>query len=200
MIGKGIGAAGVAALLLLGACATAKLPDVTPLAIVEGLPMELAAYKRRPHVTDFEARGMAGGGASVNYDPMSGEPVVATVYVYDRGQVRQPEGGESPDVAQELQLSTIELQTLAQRGHFQSVQPDVGMDVKDPSGAFRIRCATFRIGQKTGAMTGDAVCVTVRNGRFVKIRLTEGITSEPAGAGMLASGFMSSVLDVMPPQ
>ncbi|WP_372621513.1 hypothetical protein [Falsiroseomonas sp.] len=133
--------------------------------------------------------GGAGLGVSVRYVPANGERMIATVYLYDRGQFRQPEGGDSPDVLQELRAAAAELNAVARMGRYRSVAFDTGMDVGP------IRCANFRIVQQDGATTGDSVCVTIQHGRFVKVRLTSWSPPDSTAAGIAAAGLTSTVLD-----
>jgi hypothetical protein len=192
--------AALIALLLLTGCAAPNAPQTRATAGPSGasdaardagaLPSELEPFRRTGEVTNLELLpGGAGLGASARYVPANGERMIATVYLYDRGQFRQPEGGDSPDVMQELRTTTAELNAMARMGRYRSVAFDTGMDVGP------IRCANFRIVQPDGATTGDSVCVTVQRGSFVKVRVTSWSPADSTAAGILAAGLTSMVLD-----
>ena len=159
------------------------------------LPSKLAGFRRAGTITDFERLpGGAGAGASSRYAPATGERVAATVFMYDRGRPRQHEVGGGPEVAEELRMAASELNALARMGRYRSVSFEAGMDVGSPSGASSMRCAKFRIVQPDGLVTGDSICVSVGRGSFVKVRVTALTSPEPAVAGLLGAGLMSTVL------
>jgi hypothetical protein len=186
--------------LLLAACAGSPGggggtgPDAA--AELTALPAELLSMRRVGTVTDYrQLTGDAGLGASVRYEPTSGENAIAMVYIYDRGQRRAPEGASSPEVEAELRQATGEILAVLRLGRFRAVKPEAGITVSGPDGLPGIRCAIFRIIQSSGQETGDGVCVTVRRGRFMKVRLTSAISADPLITGVLASSFAMALID-----
>lgn len=195
-------ATSIAVLLLLAGCAAPGAPDGaiaaasgTPLQAIEALPAELGMLRRAGEAVDFERRpGGAGLGASARYLPANGERINVTVYIYDRGRLRGPEGGESPDVVQEVRSASAELNLAAQTGMYRSAKFDTGLDLRRGSGPIEMRCANFRVVQRDGAATGDSVCVAVQGRRFVKLRLTMWNPPDPTVAGVMAMAVLSQVI------
>lgn len=138
-------------------------------------------------------------GASVRYVPANGDRVAATVYIYGRGQYRQPEGGDSPDVIQELRATVAEMNEMVRLGRYRSAVFETGMDWQATPTSRSMRCTTFRITHQNGATTGDSVCIAVKRGKFVKVRTTSGNPPEPAIAGVLAGQMMMMVLEAQAP-
>ena len=166
----------------------------TALGTVEALPAELAGFRRVPPVIDYDRDAPGRGlGASVRYEPANGEHMRATVYLYDRGQVRQPEGAGSPDVAEELRLAVAEVGASVRAGLYRAVRPGAGMTGGQPSDPGSVRCVTFQVVQRDGSPTADAACVAVNRGRFVKVRVTAWDLPDPAAAGVVAAGLLSQV-------
>lgn len=192
------------ALLLLTGC-SASVPReaaelngnasvlATPSRAIAALPAELAGFRRTGPITDYEQLpGGAGLGASARYVPIGDERMVATVYIYDRGQPRRVDGGDSPEVAQELRSVAAEMNAMALAGRYRSVASAAAR----PGGeALGTRCTNFRVVQQNGALTGDSACVSVQRGAFVKVRLTAWTQTDPAVAGRVAAGLLSAVLD-----
>lgn len=58
-----------------------------------------------------------------------------------------------------------------------------------------MRCLNFHVVLHDGVATGDSVCVSVRHGAFVKVRLTAWAPPEPAVAGIVAARLLSAVLE-----
>lgn len=185
----------LAALLVPPAAAQPVTPaDASaPARAVAALPSELPGFRRVGEVTDFERRpGGAGLGASVRYRPTGAERIVATVFVYDRG-LKDLTGAAEAAVAEELRAAHAELDGVARMGRYRSVAADQGLAMTGPGGT--VRCATFRIVQQDGQTTGDAACVAVRAGRFLKVRITNYDSADPAVAGLLAGSIAGTVLD-----
>jgi hypothetical protein len=190
----------IALMLLLGVGAaqaadekTRQGPSAAALAL-ESLPQELGAYRRSGAVRDLDRlRGGAGQGAVLRYIPRNNERIIASVIVYDRGRHRAPEGGQNPDVNQEVRAAIDELHAVQRMGHVRSVAFATGMDISGNSQSGSMRCANFRVIQQDGAPTADSVCITVQNGRFLKIRLTSWVSPEPMSAGMFAAALLSAV-------
>lgn len=195
------------ALLLLTGCgasvpreetaSTGNPPARTaPVRAITELPPTLAGFQRTGATTDYERLpGGAGMGASARYVPASGERVVATVYIYDRGQPRRADGGASPDVAEELRAASAEINAMVRAGRYRSAAPAAAMSVGEAPSATSLRCVNFRVVQQDGVATGDSACVSVQHGAFVKVRLTAWAPPEPAIAGLFAAGLLSAVLD-----
>jgi len=183
-------------LATLGGAAAQDPQGPSPEALaVEALPATLGGFRRTGPVVDFERRpGGAGLGASARYVPSSGERMIATVILYDGGQTRRPEGGGGPDVLQHLRAAGGDLNEMVRLGRYRAVEPQGGMEVGGGTDG-SVRCSLFRIVQADGRATGDSVCMTVRNGRFVKVRLTVEDPPGPMGAGLIGSGLTSQVRD-----
>lgn len=161
---------------------------------VEALPAALGAYRRTGPVTDYERGSGNGLGASVRYVPANGDRARATVYVYDRGQRRRPEGGASPDVAQELRAVSGEIDAMVQAGRYRSASAEGGTGVGRVSEPGSARCTGFRVLQEDGAPTGDSACVAVQDGRFVKVRVTTWAQPDPDAASGIAAALIQDVL------
>ncbi|WP_376094822.1 hypothetical protein ACE7GA_01875 [Roseomonas sp. CCTCC AB2023176] len=88
-----------AALLLasLAACATAPGGQPTPAQTVTALPRQIVGFQSTGRIIDLEGTpGGAGLGASHNYVPATGERMLATVYVYDRGRAARRRAAPAP--------------------------------------------------------------------------------------------------------
>ncbi|WP_426958158.1 hypothetical protein [Muricoccus radiodurans] len=190
-------------LALLSACAAP--PDAitaaqSPVQSMEALPREMAGFRREGFVVDYARQvGNPGLGASARYVPMSGERVIATVYIYDRGVRRSPEGGSSPDVDAELRSTLGEVQALVQLGRYRSFAPELAMSMSGPGGGTDLRCRNFRLGLGDGVITGDSVCVTIQGGAFVKVRVSSFQRQEPTAAGLMAASLLSAVVQARAP-
>jgi len=164
-----------------------------PALAVAALPATLGGFGRDGEVVDFERRpNGAGYGASLRYTPRSGARAVATVFLYDRGARRAPEGGAGREVAEEMRVAVGEVGSLVRTGRYRSVSEGTEMELGAEAGRFR--CATFEVIQGDGATTGDAVCLGVRQGAFLKVRVTAWTPPEPVAAGRMAAGIMRDVL------
>ena len=188
--------------LLLAALATPQAAPrsqqvadyASPIATLQALPQQLDGFQRSGSLIDYAQRtGNPGLGASARYVPSSGERVAATIYIYDRGRPRQPAGANSPDVEQELHATAGELNAMVRAGRYQLTRPEGGMNVGAPSAADSAKCLTFTVTQGDGARTGDAVCVTVQRGQFLKVRVTSWNPPEPTAAGLFAVGLLKAV-------
>lgn len=197
---------GLVALLLLAGCAapgtrqtapspvTAPKTVLSPIAAIEALPAELNGFRRTIPIVDFETSpNGAGLGASARYVPINGERIVSTVFIYDRGQHRQPDGGESPDVGLEIAAAHSEMNGMVRIGRFRTVTPGSAADFKSADKTTQ-RCASFSVVQQDGSPTGDAICVTINKGRFVKVRLTAWNVPD-VGAGVMAGALLLAVVD-----
>lgn len=182
------------ALLCVTACAAPGGPEAqqrAPAEIVAAMPQDLPFLAREGQVTDFETNPATRGlGASVRYRGQRGLEGVATVYVYDRGAPRGPEGGASPDVERELASTRAEVQAVVQAGRYRAVSGFTPMAGGLPDGP---RCLLFTLTQNTGAETRDAVCVTIRDRRFLKTRVTLRDQPDPRMAGMVADTLIREV-------
>ncbi|MBP0491269.1 hypothetical protein [Roseomonas indoligenes] len=185
----------VLALLLLTGCAgtgdSAPASRSTPQEEGGALPVEFDGFRRVGNPLNFEGQpGGAGLGAGVRYAPANGERIALTVYIYDRGRPRAPEGGASPDVLDELRTTTAELNAAVRAGIYRSVKFNTGMNLGQGNVPTELRCLNFSMVQRDGTPTGDSVCVTVVNGRFMKVRLTVSTPPEPVMAGVLAIAIL----------
>ncbi|ONG51126.1 hypothetical protein BKE38_16655 [Pseudoroseomonas deserti] len=187
-------------LLLLAACATpeAAAPQpglatatAAPAAAAPAaarpaidFPATLGSFQRRGEVTDYGAA--SGLGRAAGYHRANGD--YATVYLYDRRQRRAPEGAMSPDVAAELQVTRQELDGVMALGRYRAVEPaDPELLVeRTRSGGPGLRCNNYRITQTHGGTTGDAVCVTVLDGQFLKVRSTAA-NGDPRRANLIGA-------------
>ncbi|WP_458094029.1 hypothetical protein [Roseomonas sp. WA12] len=190
------------ALLLLAGCA-APGPDLsagpqrTALQEVEALPAEFGMFRRNGPLLNFEAQpGGAGMGAGARYVPSNGERMAVTVYVYDRGRSRAPEGAGSPEVAGELRNSAAELTVAARAGLYRSVKSETALTV-GKAGVPEASCANFSIVQRDGTRTGDSICLTIWQGRFVKLRVTIWNPPESVLAGTLAAAVLINVRAIL---
>lgn len=195
------------ALLLLVGCAAPgaegdKLSAATPQSAPQqsalqeagALPEQLGPLRRNGPVLDFERQpGGTGMGAGLRYVPANGERITVSVYIYDRGRQRGPEGGDSPDLVEELRLSSAELGAAVRGGVYRSMKLEAGMNLGRNAAPPDLRCTTFSGVQRDGARTGDSICVTVQQGRFVKVRLTVWNPPEPALAGLMAGAILQNI-------
>ena len=213
-------------LLALAACATPGAPTPAagsapaaspnaglpaPLAVVAAMPQQLPFFRRAEAPTDYaqasgqgsgQASGQSGLGASVRYLGTQGLPGIATVYVYDRGQVLPVEGADNPAVAQELDRSAAEVVAFAGSARLRDLQvvalrspggtPDPVLPAGPATGPGSIRCRVFTASLPTGEKIAEAVCLTVRRQRFLKTRLT--IRDGAGMAQMVAAGLVDEVM------
>ncbi|WP_159992699.1 hypothetical protein [Roseomonas sp. 18066] len=201
-------------LLTLAACAAPGAPQTgiaaaapagrpSPLAVVQGFREELPFLRRADAPVDYEAAGRPGLGASVRYVGIRGLPGHATVYVYDRGLTLTVEGADNPQALQELENSAAELIAFANTGRLRDLSsvtaqvnggpPSQILTGGPASGPGSTRCrALAGTLTETGVRVGEAVCVTVRDGRFVKTRVT--LRDRATVAFMIASNLITEVL------
>ncbi|WP_376094825.1 hypothetical protein ACE7GA_01880 [Roseomonas sp. CCTCC AB2023176] len=97
-------------------------------------------------------------------------------------------------MADELRRTFAEVQLLTQAGRYRSAVMQAGMDVGAQNAPPGVRCLNFNLVQGDGTRTGDSVCVTIRQGRFVKTRVTSWQPPEPVVAGLAAMAFLDGVL------
>ena len=189
-------------LLLLAACATpnagtpagstAMGSNMPAARAAADFPPVLGSFRRSGAVTDYGAA--TGLGRSARYQRENGD--FATVYLYDRGQRRAPEGPSSPDVVAELSATRAELQAVVAMGRYRSVQPAEAelLIERRSDGKPGMRCNNYNIVQGDGAATGDGVCVTVLNGQFLKVRSTAA-NGNPRRASLVAAELILAVQD-----
>jgi len=181
-------------LATLGGAAAQKPPPPSPEArAVEALPPVLGAFRRGGAVMDYERQpGGAGYGASVRYLPANGERMLVTVYLYDGGRPRGPDGARGGDLFRELASAAGELDETVRRGRYRAVEPRGGMSVGEGTDG-GVRCNLFRIVQPDGRTTGDSVCMAIHDGRFVKVRVTAEDPPGETGAGLIGADLVSRV-------
>ncbi|WBV42124.1 hypothetical protein [Pseudoroseomonas cervicalis] len=170
------------------------------LRLLAALPDPLSGLRRHGPVTDFAANPAAppGLGVAQRYVPVSGERLVATLYLYDRGRRQSPEGAASPALALELNQTAAEMRAMVQMGRYRAVTPAASSAVPDRDGTPGLRCATFEAVQEDGSTTGEAVCLTVLGGRFVKTRVSSWLPGGAPVALRAASGLLSAVIETLP--
>jgi hypothetical protein len=135
-------------------------------------PQQLGSFRSTGDFTNFEQRpNGAGLGVSMRYGRKDG--AYATVFLYDLGRRRAPEGGANPDVQAELARSMSETGAAVSRGYYRAVTPvETDMLLTGNGRAPGIRCSNFRITNNDGRVTGESMCLTVLNGRFLKARVS----------------------------
>ncbi|MDQ1078594.1 hypothetical protein [Pseudoroseomonas cervicalis] len=170
------------------------------LRLMAALPDPLAGLRRHGPATDFGANPAAppGLGVAQRYVPVSGERLVATLYLYDRGRRQGPEGAGSPALELELNQTAAEMRAMVQMGRYRAVTPATSSAVPDRNGVPGLRCATFEAVQEDGSTTGEAVCLTVLGGRFVKTRVSSWLPGGAPVALRAASGLLSGVIETLP--
>ncbi len=186
--------------LLLASCASApKSETVHPSApsrwasAVDVLPSDMAGFRRVGPHTDFESLPKGAGlGASAPFVAIADGKAVATVYLYDRGSPQSPEGAQSNTVARELALAAFEIQDLARSRNIEVVDMPKSIPVLG-EGAASVACLSFRINARGNEFVGGAVCITVQQQAFVKVRLT-GASPDAAAAQSSALSLMVAVL------
>lgn len=191
-----------AMILALGLCvagpARAQPAPAQPSAAARALaalPAEIAGLRRVGTLIDFEqhAEG-AGFGAAAEYVPVEqGGQVAVTVYAYDRGRRRAPEGAGSPEVLEELRIAAHEVQAAVRLGRYAGATFETETTEGDPGRPASLRCLNFRLRHEDG-VTADSVCVTIRRGMFLKLRLTHHESEDPAVAGEAAAGLLAALL------
>jgi len=140
--------------------------------MAQPLPQQLGSFQSTGEFTDFEQRpGGAGLGVSMGYARKDGAR--ATLYLYDRGRRRAPEGGQNPDLPAELAQTVRELTAAIGQGYYTAVTPvETNLLITGNGNYPGIRCSNFRLTRNDGSQTGESVCVTVLAGRFVKARVS----------------------------
>ncbi|WP_419897850.1 hypothetical protein [Roseomonas sp. USHLN139] len=175
----------------------------SPLAVVQGFRQQMPFLQRTEPVIDLEAGGLRGLGAAVRYVGINGLPGHATVYVYDRGHTLSAEGADNPQVLRELEVSAAEILAVARAGRLRDVSrvtasvndgpPSEILSGGPATGPGSTRCRAFAATlADSGTRVGEAVCLTVRDGRFVKTRVT--LRDRATVAFMLASNLITEVL------
>lgn len=164
------------------------------------LPVEIGQLRREGAVTDFEARpGGAGLGASVRLVPREGAGALdATLFLYDRGDARRPDGGANPDLPDELRIAVAEMADAVARGVYREVEPVQELQLgAGADGRPAARCVTFRVVHRNGTGSGDAACVTVHRAHFLKTRLTLWAAPDPTAAGLGAAALLVQARDLL---
>jgi hypothetical protein len=136
-----------------------------------------------------------GAGRSAAYQRANGD--YATVYIYDGGQRRAPEGPAGPDVAAELKNAGAQLVLIGGiSGRNQSIQPAEPefLVERSTSGKLGLRCQNFRTMRVGGSTVGDAVCLTVLNGQFLKVRATSA-NGDPRRAAAIGGELVLAMQD-----
>jgi hypothetical protein len=169
-----------ACLLLLSVCAVAAAEGPVPLKEVGlNLPRTLSglAYKGR---RDYEPKNL---GYSVAY---ANRMCLVTVYVYDRGKAKIPDGKANPLVEGELKAALDEVREVERRGLFKNVRPAEG-ELGFPE-AVRSKWAaagfTFDV---DGGLCKGSVLVAGRRNHFLKIRVTQYVVEGKANDGEVRS-------------
>lgn len=187
-------------LLLL--CLVLALPGLaqaqtSPAALaVAALPAQAQGFQRSGTPMDYDSQpGRAGLGAAQRYVPADGSRAFATVFLYDLGQRRGPDGAGSPDAMQQLRAAAAEIEAQVRNGRLRSLAPAGGLVVTAPGGTPRILCESGRAVQQDGSVTAEGLCVTIHRGRFAKLRLTSWVAGDPAQAGLLAAGLLTALLE-----
>ncbi len=136
-------------------------------------PAQLASLKRlyvRPYTTEGSE------GVCIGY----GGPAQATVYVYSRAGVVPPDGGESEEVASELQEALAAVRDLEANGLYHKVtEYDAEPEVlgQSPSGLSWGRVAFSAYTQ--GAVLMSFIFVTGFRNHFLKLRISTGAPDDP---------------------
>jgi hypothetical protein len=193
-------------LLLLGLAAAlpgaAGAQPAAAIAAVQALPAEAAGFRRNGAPTDFDTQpGSAGRGlgAGQRYTPADGTRSVATIFLYDLGQARAPEGAASPEVRQQLRSAVSDVEARLRSGALRSLDPGGSLALNGTNGQPRILCEMGRAVQQDGAPTGEAVCLTIHQGRFAKLRYTSWTVLDPAAAGLATAALMAALLEAPAP-
>jgi hypothetical protein len=148
---------------------------------VRALPAEMAGFRRVGPIVDYE-RDNLGLGASARYERSNGERLRATIYLHDGGRTRSPEGAQNDDVRQQMFYTAASVREFVREGRYAGAAlPDAATVTGE--GAESIGCYVFTVTLQGGIQTGDAVCVTVQNKAFLKVRLTNFTTPSAAAAG-----------------
>jgi hypothetical protein len=152
--------------------------------IAEAFPKEIAGFQRQGPARQTPIA------VAVPYRATDGSN--ATVFLYEPQQGLS-DGVDNPAVADELRMTPQTLNMAVRAGVYRSVTPDVGMDMNDSAKQVIGRCATFKIVQASGVPTGDGVCVSVYQGRLIKVRATFVQPPEPIGGGVAAMAVLTAV-------
>jgi hypothetical protein len=181
----------VLGLLLLALPALAQGPLDTDLAVLGGLPAELAGFQRGG-ITDYATMsGDPGLGASVEYRAPEG--AIATVYLYDRGRRDLTGAARTAAIEDEIQVARREVQAVsaARRYRVQADRP--AADVADGPGRTRFRCRVLDLAFADGRRLDSFICATVRRGRFLKLRLSA-LAAAPGATAAQVQAFGQAVL------
>lgn len=164
-----------------------------PVQILEALPQELGGFARIGQITDFESRpGGAGLGAAVEFrEPASGS--IGTVYVYARGRKDLAEGAGNPAVEQELVTAGQEIEQAGRTRNYTVAGRSRAADLPGGGKPPALRCDAYVIAFAGGSTTDSYACAGVRNGRFLKLRVS--VPRRPGGAPeALLARFGNAVL------
>jgi hypothetical protein len=150
-------------------------------ALVATLALVGAVRSEAPKIDFPEVKGLTRGkvktypqaelGYSLSYDAPG---FVVTVYVYDRGIKKIPDGAKSDEAKDEMKRLAEELDLVVKQGIYKSVK-EVGKEEtvpfgkgKDAPSALRRR---FEIERKDGVKLSEGYITGYKN-HFVKIRIT----------------------------
>jgi hypothetical protein len=158
----------IAGFIALGAAAQ----TASPVQIIEALPAELGGFVHFGQITDFEARpGGAGLGASRQFrEPETG--AVGTIYVYARGRKDLAEGAGTPAVEQEVTIAGQEIERAGPSRNYTIAARSRAADLPGGGKPSALRCDAYVISFASGNTTDSFACVGVRQGRFLKLRVS----------------------------
>ena len=155
---------------------------IRPLLVLAATFALVGVARPEPPKIDFpEVKGLTRGkvktypqaelGYSISYD---GPGTVVTVYVYDRGIKKIPDGAKSDEAKDEMKRLVEELDLVKQQGVYKSVKElgkeqtvQLGKGKDAPSALLR----RFEIERKDGVKLSEGYVTGYKN-HFVKIRIT----------------------------
>jgi hypothetical protein len=157
-----------AAVLVFGLIAGAGAAQAEGGATLLGMrfPARVASFAFQD-TTDYESRS-AGGGYSAKY--LNGREW-ADVYVYTLGRSNIPQTYESGFSKTQYEQAASVIPKAAQMGAYRSAKPLKAFSLP-ARGTPRFDCGRFAIVSKEGQANDSVLCVTNRNGKFIKVRLS----------------------------
>jgi len=169
--------------------------SLAPMAQVAALPAQLAGFQRG-QVTDYATlSGDPGLGASVEYRAPEG--AIATVYIYDRGRQDLVGDARLPAILEELQIALREVNALAAARRYRVVTDRAMPDILDGPNRTRFRCRALDLAFEDGRHLDSFICATVRQARFLKLRLSA-LATTPGAADARATAFGRALLAQVP--
>jgi hypothetical protein len=168
----------------------------SPIQGLEALPKELGGFTRIGQITDYESRpGGAGLGAGVDFREAA-TGAIGTVYFYTRGWnnlANLAEGARSLAVGLELDTAGREIERAGQTRNYTITARSRATDLPGGGKPPALRCDAYVLAFADGRSTDSYACVGVRNGRFLKLRVS--IPRRPDGAPeTLLARFGNAVL------